>query len=196
MKRIALLALPAALLGTSAIAAEPATSGVRDNGLSYDYFQFGYESRDYDGRFSPELDGLDAQLAHALDEHLFLRGEAQIFEVDPGDGDGWLIAGGLGFHTPLQKSLDLVLSGDLVHVDYDFGDDTGYRLRGGVRHATAPQLELAGGAFLQDIGDFVDSEFGLYGSALFHINEDIDVGAELQLGDDSDVIGLFGRINF
>ena len=195
MKRFALLALPCAVLGAPAFA-EPATSGVRDNGFSYNYFQLGYETRDFDGPGDVETDGFDAQISHALDEHLFIRGEAQMFDVDPGDNDGWLLAGGLGFHTPLVERLDLVLSGDIVHVDTDAGDDTGFRLRGGVRHETTDQLELGGGAFYQDVDDFADSEFGIFGNAIFNINKDVGVGAELALGDDSDVFDLFVRINY
>ncbi len=196
MKRFALLALPCAVLGAPAFAAEPATSGVRDNGFSYNYFQAGYQSRDFDGAGDAEADALDAQLSYALDEHLFIRGEAQLIDYDPGDADGWMIAGGLGFHTPISRGLDLVLSGDLVHVDTDFGDDTGYRVRGGVRHATAEQLELSGGAYLQDVDGIADSEFGIYGDAMFKVNQDVGVGAGLQLGDDSDVFELFVRVNF
>lgn len=194
MKRIMLAALPLAILGNSALAAEPATSGVRDNGFSYDYVQAGYQNRDFDPGF--EYDALTGKISHALDEHLFIIGEAQLFDIDPGNNDGWLIAGGLGFHTPLNQGLDLVLSGELVHVDYDVDDDTGFRLRGGVRHATAEQLELGGGAFYQDADGIADSEFGVYGNALFNINQDFGVGAELALGDDSDVFELFARMNF
>lgn len=201
MKRFALLALPCAVLGAPAFA-EPATSGVRDNGFSYDYFQLGYQNRDFDGPGDFESDGIDAQLSHALDEHLYIRGEFQIFDYDydvgpfSDDGDGWLLAGGLGFHTPLVERLDLALSGDIVHVDTDNGDDTGFRLRGGVRHATTDQLELGGGAFFQDVDGLADSEFGIFGNAIFNINKDVGVGAELALGDDSDVFDLFVRINY
>lgn len=206
MKRIlcaaaAPLMVPMVFMSSTAFAAEAQTSSVRDNGMSYTYVQGGYENRDYDDAF--ETDGLDAKVSYALDEHLFVRGGLQLFKGDADyrcygfcnndDADGYQLSGGLGFNTPLSTGLDLVVTGDIVHIDYDFGDDTGYAIAGGVRHATTDKLELTGGLFLEDV---VDSEFGLQGGALFHASAKVDVGADLKLGDDITTFGLFGRYNF
>lgn len=202
MKRFCLLAGSAmAMVSASAMAAQPETSTVRDNGFSYDYIQAGYEQRDWDN--SLDIDGLDAKLSMALDEHLFLRGGLQFFDGDldfPApfggsvDVDGWQLSAGLGFHTPLKAGLDLVLTGDIVHIDIDDGgDETGYEIAGGVRHETTAQLELTGGAYLQDIED---SDFGVFGGALYHVSKAVDVGAEVRFGDDLTQFGLFGRYNF
>ncbi|MDF1779902.1 MAG: hypothetical protein P1U67_01275 [Alcanivoracaceae bacterium] len=196
MKRIGLIAgLPLAVLASNVVAAETRTSAVRDNGFSYTYVQGGYESQDWDG--GVDVNALDGKLSYALDEHLFVRAGLQFLDGDynrgRGDFDGWAMSGGLGFHTPLQQRLDLVVTGDIIHIDYDFDDDTGFAIAGGVRHATTDKVELAGGAFLQDVRD---SEFGVYGNALYHATPAVDVGAELRLGDDATVFGLFGRYNF
>lgn len=198
---VAPIMVPMFALSSAASAAEAQTSSVRDNGMSYTYVQAGYENRDYDGVF--ETDGIDAKVSFAIDEHLFARGGLQLFQGDAeyrcyfgcrdDDADGFQLSGGIGFHTPLATGLDLVVTGDIVHIDYDYGDDTGFALAGGVRHATTEKLELSGGLFLEDV---VDSEFGIQGSALFHAAEKIDVGAELKLGDDITTFGLFGRFNF
>ena len=104
-----------------------------------------------------------------------------------------MLSGGLGFHTPLQTGLDLVVTGDIVHIDYDYGDDPGFAIAGGVRHATTDKLELTGGLFIEDV---VDSEFGIQGGALFHASAKVDIGADLKLGDDITTFGVFGRYNF
>lgn len=195
--------VPMVLMSSAAFAAEARTSSVRDNGMSYTYVQAGYENRDYDNAF--ETDGLDTKVSYALDEHLFVRGGLQFFQGDSAircyffcgsvddDADGFELSAGMGFHTPLVTDLDLVVSGDIVHVDYDYGDDTGFAIAGGVRHATTDKLELSGGLFFENV---IDSEFGLHGSALFHVAAKVDVGAELKLGDDVTTFGVFGRYNF
>lgn len=195
MKRIWLLAgLPLAVMGTSAMAAQPRTSAVRDNGFSYNYVQGGYENQDWDGGLN--VDALDGKLSYALDEHLFVRGGMQVFDGDYGRNNsinGWRLNAGMGFHTPLKSRLDLVLTGDIVHIDYDVGSDNGIALTGGVRHATTDKLELEGGAFMEDVQK---SQFGLYGDARVHLNKQVDVGANLKLGDDVTAIGVYGRYNF
>lgn len=198
------LAVPVSMMmaAAPAMAAPAQTSAVRDNGFSYDYVQAGYENRDWDGYW--ETDGLDLKLSHALDEHLFIRGGLQFFDGDADipawaapwiddSVDGWELSAGLGFHSPLKTGLDLVMTGDIVHVDTDGGDETGFALTGGVRHETTAQLELNGGVFVQDVGE---SEVGLFGGALFHATQKVDLGAELRLGDDLTQFGVFGRYNF
>lgn len=198
------LAVPVSMMmaAAPAMAAPAQTSAVRDNGFSYDYVQAGYENRDWDGGW--ETDGIDFKLAHALDEHLFIRGGLQFFDGDvdipawaarwiDDDVDGWELSAGLGFHTPLKPGLDLVMTGDIVHVDTDIDDETGFALTGGIRHETTAQLELNGGVFVQDVGE---SEVGLFGGALFHATQKVDLGAELRLGDDLTQFGVFGRYNF
>lgn len=204
---MAVCALPMALQ-----AAEARTSPVKSNDFSYDYVQLGYVMQDWDGAF--DVDGLDAQLSMAIDEHLFLRGQFMLFDGDfdggfiDTDTDGWLLGAGVGFNTPIGDGMDLVVTGDLVHIKYEndayrfFGvrvpgaddDDTGIRLTGGVRMRATEQLELNGGVYLADVGP--QDDIGLFGDALFHLNEQIDIGAGLKLGGDLTEFGFFGRYNF
>lgn len=202
-------AMPLLAMSSAVFAAGAQTSAVRDNGFSYNYLQVGYENRDYDGFF--ETDGLDGKLSYELDEHLFIRAGLQIFKGDfetvsisfagffptvrtvDEDINGNELSGGIGFHTPLQTGTDLVMTGDLVRIDYDFDDEIGFALAGGVRHAATEQLELSGGVFLEDV---VDSEFGVQGGALYHANKQFDMGANLKLGSDVTTFALFGRYSF
>lgn len=189
-----LLALPLAAAISSTAMAQPQTSQVRDNNFNWSYAQFGLEFQDMDGFDRTALYG---RISHALDEHLFLRGGLSLYDGDA-DYSGFGLSAGLGFHTPLQQRLDLVLTGDLLHDRYEVGNnddtETGARLAGGVRHATTDQLELSGGLFMINMYD--DTEIGLYGEALVNVTEKFDVGADLHLSGDYDAIGLFGRINF
>ncbi|MBM7335274.1 MAG: hypothetical protein ABGX87_05335 [Alcanivorax sp.] len=173
------------------------TTPVRDNGFSYTYGQFGYDRWDYDN--GPDVDVLTGEGAFALDEHLFLRGGLSFYDGDydsPGsdDVDGNRVYVGAGFHTPLQRGLDLVGTADVIRDDNDFNDEEwGYALRAGLRHQTTDMLQLSGGAIYEDI---YDGNFGVYGQGLVELNRAWDVGARVSFTDDSDNIGLFGRYNF
>lgn len=189
----------AVMLAVSAPAlAEQRTGQVRDNGFSYQYLQLGYEQWDLDGGF--DLDTIAAEGAFTLDEHWHLRGGVSLYDGDYRnvDADGRRLSFGAGFHSPLQRGLDLVVSGDLIWDEVDVSpggddDDLGFELRGGVRHATADKLELSGGLSYYDV---YDDDLALYGEATFAATSAFDVGARLVVGGDRDVIGLFGRYNF
>lgn len=199
---VKLLALPLAALSLVVQAETARTSGIKDNGFSYRYVEAGYFTQDWDNSF--DWDGLGARLAFDIDEHLFIRGELAFFDgdIDAGfvsvDVDGMQLGGGLGFHTPLSDGTDLVVSGDLLFLDYDvdrFGDDddTGVRVMGGIRHRASDQIELAGGAFLENVDE---SEFGVYGSGLIKVADQLDLGAGVRLGGDLTELSLLARLRF
>ena len=195
MKRHTLwLALPLAAAISTGAMAQTQTSQVRDNNFNYDFAQFGLEFQDLDGL---DRDALYGRVSVALDEHLFLRGNVSLYDGD-GDYDGIGLSGGLGFHTPLQQGLDLVITGDVLHDRFEQGNikdnETGMRLAGGVRHATAPKVELSSGAFLLRYDG--DNEIGLYGEALFKVADRVSLGADIQFSGDYDVLGLFARVSF
>jgi hypothetical protein len=190
-------AIAAAALASTGVQAQTETTSVRDNGFSYTYGQFGYDNWDYDR--GPDVDVLTGEGAFALDEHLFLRGGLSFYDGDydsPGsdDVDGNRLYGGIGFHTPLQRGLDLVGTADVIRDDNDFDDDEwGYALRAGLRHQTTDKLQLSGGALYEDI---YDGNFGVYGQGLVNLTRAWDVGARVSFTDDSDTLGVFGRYNF
>lgn len=192
----------AAGISTGAAQAETQTLSVKDNGFSYKYVEGVFFQQDFDGNF--DVDGLGVRVASELDEHLFIRGEVGLFDGDADGGlaspdvDGFQLGGGLGFHSPLQDRLDLVLAGDIFYVDYDVdnvgGDDElGFRLTGGVRYQADEKIELSGGMFLEDI---FDSELGVYGQGLVEASEALQVGAGLRLSSDLEELNLMVRYNF
>lgn len=206
MKTIQSALLPlVAVLSVPVIAAE--TAPVKDNGFSYNYAEGVYYTQDWDGRF--DVDGFGARVSVALDEHFFGRGELMLFDGDADnflfdvDVDGWQIGVGGGFHTPAGDKADLVLSADLLLVNYDVDasrfslggdeDDIGIRLAGGARMKAGDKLELEGGLFLESVDE---SELGVYGGARASLTEQLDLGAGLRLGGDLTELTLSARYNF
>lgn len=197
MLRTQLIAFVSTLL-LAVVAQAQQTSSVRDNDFSYTFVDVGYEMWEYDfGRADVEADALVAQGSYALDEHVFVRGGLTFYDADygPVDEDGNRLSVGLGFNTPLKQGLDLAITGDVVRDDNDSDEETGILLTGGVRHRTTAQLELSGGLFFEDIYEEAD-ELGLFGQGLFHLNQQVDVGARVRLSGDIESFGLFGRFNF
>lgn len=185
---------------TPVIADTVTTMPGRDNAFSYSYLQGGV---DIGNLRNPRADAdtVYVEGSYALDPNLHVRGGVGYYDGDTRRGGadiyGHRISAGLGFNTLLQNDLDFVASGDVVQVRARSGGssatDTGLELRGGVRHRTTDRLQLAGGAFHENIDR---SDTGLYGEALFNVQQSLDVGARVQVGDDIGTFGLFGRYNF
>lgn len=180
--------------------AQTYANALPDNGFSYTYGQLGYDHWDYD--HGPNADVLSADGSFALDQHLFLRGGLGIYNGDynyehyghDSNADGSRLYGGLGYHTPLQRGLDLVGTADVIHDNNDGNhNEWGYRLRAGVRNQTTRALQLSGGAVYEDV---YDGNFGLYGQALVSVTPVVDVGARATVQDSENTIGVFGRYNF
>ena len=201
-KAAAALLASAPVLSSLAVADMP-TLPSRSNDFSFSHVQAGLETGDWENPRA-DLDSFFVDGAHALDEHIFLRGGLAWFDGrsrggGPGrvDVDGHRIYGGLGFNTPLEQDLDLVLSGDLVRVrarfDNGSGTEMGFDLRGGVRYRANERVELSGGAFFEKIDR---SEFALYGEGIYQLDAPVNAGARLVLGDDMTTFGLLVRYDF
>ena len=192
-----------ALLSLPALAQEFEQLPSRGNDFSFQYLQVGFEAGDIENPRS-NVNNFFFDGSWELDEHLFVRGGLSYFDGRTRRGrprldvDGHRIYGGLGFNTPLEQDLDLVLSGDLVRVRARFEDagsdsEVGFDLRGGVRYRATERVELSGGAFHENIDR---SELGLYGEAMYQMNAPVKAGARLMLGGDVTTFGLFGRYDF
>lgn len=181
------------LLAPLAFAA-PNTTTPQDNHFSWSYGEVGITSHDYDGP-RDNLTSLDGNLSYALDQNLYALGG-----LSYGRTHGvniWDLHGGLGFHTPLVKNLDVFGEGE-INLDRASGDgehdnETGYTLRAGVRARANDKVELKGGIYHLDI---YDDDTGLFGSALYHLNQQTALGANLTLGDNETAFGLSARFNF
>lgn len=197
---VLLLSAAVAVPVSPALADTVATLPGRDNAFSYTYLQGGV---DIGNLRNPRADADTVYIegSYALDPNLHVRGGLGYYDGDVRRGSGNIyghrISAGIGFNTLLQDGLDFVASGDVVQVRAKSGGssatDTGVDLRGGVRHRTTDRLQLAGGAFHENIDR---SDTGLYGEALFNVQHNLDVGARVQVGDDIGTFGLFGRYNF
>jgi opacity protein-like surface antigen len=201
-----LVALPLAALISTTVSAQTRTSNVRDNDFSWSFAQLGVSSENREGGF--DRDNLYGRLSWALDEHFFARGALNLYDGDFRTGTGpnrsrrgyygWGMDVGLGFNTPLQQDLDLVLTGDVLFDRYkiagDYDREFGMEVAGGVRHRATQQIQLSGGAYIQRM--YSNNDIGLYGEILLKANAQLDVGADLRLGDDITAVGLFGRFNF
>lgn len=189
------------LVAAPAMAQQQTTSG-RSNNFSYTYLQGGIQTGDV-ANPDADVDALFFEGSFAFDPNLFLRGGVSFYDGDLNGGsradvDGERLHLGLGFNTLLQQNLDLVVSGDIVRVraDVDGGGtdrDTGYDLRGGVRHRATDQVELSGGVFHEKVDE---RDTGLYGEALYKLRPQFDLGARVAVGGDASNFGLFGRYNF
>lgn len=173
------------------------TTTPQNNGFSWSYADVGITVHDYDTHDGPDANGtsLDGNLRLAIDDHLYALG---------GLSYGWLhstrlwdLHGGLGFHTPLVKNLDFLGEGEInldrVHDHGHHDSEAGFTLRTGVRNRTTDQLELTGGVYYSNIWE---SDAGLFGEAVYHLQKPLSIGAKLTLGDDETAFGLFGRYAF
>lgn len=167
----------------------------QNNNFSWTYADVGVATHDYDGSGS-NVTSLDGDISYALDQHIYvLGGMSYGFKSHY---DSWGLNGGLGFHTPLTRNLDVFGEGRLLwsHNEYRHSSDneTGYDVRGGVRaRITTAPLELKGGIYHSDL---YDTDTGLFGSALYSLNAQTGVGARLSIGDNENTFGLFARYNF
>lgn len=191
MKRLPLVA--AGLLLAPLAFAAPNTTAPQNNNFSWNYGEVGLATHDQDGT-NDNITSLDGKLSYALDQHLYALGGLSYGWVH--SAKIWDLHGGLGFHTPLVKNLDAFGEGEINLDRISNGghdNETGYTLRAGVRARANDQIELKGGIYHLDI---YNTDTGLFGSALYHVNQQTDLGARLTLGDKETAFGLFARYNF
>lgn len=160
---------------------------------NYSYVEGGFVNQDQ-GRRSPG-DESGFRIAGSLDlaPPLALIGEF----VDT--GDFFQLGGGLLFHTPLSKVLDLNAGATLEHMDTGRNDDLGVGVRGGVRWLALPSPRnferLEATAEVRHLFIFSDSVTSLRAGALYRIAHNLDAQGAVQAGDDDRVeVGL--RYNF
>lgn len=192
MKKVTLVA--AGLLLAPLAFAAPKTTTPQDNHFAWNYAEAGITTHDTDGP-GDNITSLDGNFSYALDQHLYMLGGLSYGWVD--SAHIWDLHGGLGFHTPLVKNLDVFGEGE-INIDRASGNgvhdnETGYTLRAGVRARANDKIDLKGGLYHQDI---YEGDTGLFGTALYQLNKQTGVGAKLTLGDKETAFGLFARFNF
>lgn len=167
----------ALLMAGSAMAAE----------FDYTYADLRYIDTEIDGgQFNADGDGfeLGGSIDVAPSVHIFGRYQA----LDFGSGiDVSAFQVGGGYAMPLKDGADLVgrLSYIDGKVDTPFGDadDNGFGFSAGIRNLFTPQIE--GRAFINYVDlDESGDETSLELAGDYFINDQVSLGASLQLGDD------------
>ena len=171
--------LAAAMLMTAAISqAAP---------LSYDYVEGGYGEWDRD-------DALFVNGSKALDNNLFVLGG--IYAIDAKANDGFYLEGGVGYHLPLSKQVDLVMSAQLLYGDIGNNDDMGAILRAGVRFTPADRVELEGGLAVSSNDTLIDDGVGLDATARYFFSNALSGAIGLHSDTELDGVSLSMRYNF
>lgn len=180
------------------IAALPAFSlgATGDPEFSYTYLQGGYVDTELDDS-NIDGDGVEVKGSIELNANVFALADYRNQDFDFGiDADRWQL--GLGAHTPLNQSIDLVGKVSYVDVDIDsaFGsaDGNGFGVGVGLRGRVNPALELEAGIDHTDLdgGD----ETALVVGGRYYITEALAAGAEYSNGDDTSTWGLNLRYEF
>jgi hypothetical protein len=164
-------------------------------GLSYTYAGIGYETGDI---ADIDFSGFGIYGSKALNESFFLTGSYLSIESDDQFTDGLVtddieatgFTFGVGFHTPINSTVDFVSTLSYSDVEVEFADESedgnGYIIATGVRALPTDVLELS--AFI-DYADIEDgSETGYSLGARYFTTPDISLGLGYGSSDDFDAI--------
>ena len=183
---VAALVLPTVLFAGSALAAE----------LDYNYGELRYLDTELDaGGIDADGDGFEIGGSLELAQSVHLFGNFQTLDFGSGvDASAFEVGG--GYALPLNNGADLV--GRLSYIDgeIDAGpgnfDDSGFGFAAGFRNMFHPQIE--GRAFINftDL-DESGSQTSLEVAGDYFLNDEIALGASLELGDDVTTWSLGAR---
>ena len=163
--------------------------------LSYTYVGVGYETGDI---ADIDTSGFGIYGSKALNDSFFLIGSYLSIESDDQFTDGFVTDDieatgfniGIGFHTPINPTVDFVSTLSYSDVEVEFADESedgnGYIIAAGVRAMPSDVLELS--AFI-DYADIEDgSETGYSFAARYFTTPDISLGLGYGSSDDFDAI--------
>ncbi|MCW8195130.1 hypothetical protein F6455_10065 [Proteobacteria bacterium 005FR1] len=179
------------LLLASMIVAAPMASAE----LSYTYVTAGYViDGEVDGT-SFDLDGLTLGGSFAVREDVYIFGNYQALETDPGNIDVDRIDLGAGFHTPIAENIDFDVS--LAYSDIEIGsaDGDGFQLKGGLRGMPSSVFEWNAYLVYEDI-DFDDSDTGYELAGRYFFAENISAGLTLRNVSDLETMAVNVRFDF
>lgn len=161
--------------------------------LSYNYLSAGYV---FDGEFDAagvDLDGFAFGGSFAVINNVYLFGNYQMLETDPGDVDFDRFDLGAGFHTPVADNIDLDIS--LAYTDIEIGsfDDDGYQLKAGVRGLPSNVFEWSAYLVHEDINE---SDTGFELGARYFFVDDMSAGLALRDVSDVETLAINFRVDF
>lgn len=146
------------------------------DGVSYDYIQGGIQ--DYDDQF----DGLEFEGSMSFNQNWYGKAELMKGETNVGNADVDRIRLNVGFHTPINNSVDFVAEAGFE--DYEIGgfDDSGFNALAGFRGMASQNFELGGYAQYSDVLESTD----LIVEGRYHFNRNMSVGVEVGNDDELD----------
>jgi hypothetical protein len=164
--------------------------------LDYNYAELRYIDTELDaGPFDVDGDGFELGGSMELAQSVHIFGNFQTLDFGSGiDSSGFEVGG--GYAMPLNNGADLVARLSYIDGEIDTpagdADDSGFGFSAGARNMFSPQIE--GRAFinyvdLDESGDEVS--FELAGD--YFLNDQIALGASLELGDDVTTWTVGGR---
>jgi hypothetical protein len=168
-----------------------------ESSLSYTYAGIGYANGDIDD-LAADFKGYSLYGSKALNDSFFLAGSYLSLETDDQFTDGFStdeieatgFSLGIGFHTPINETVDFVSSLSYSDAEVEFAGDTedgnGYVLAAGVRALPSDVLELSAGIDYADVDG--GSETGYSLGARYFTTSDISLGLGYGSSDDFDAI--------
>lgn len=174
-------------VGSAACAALLLAGSTAAAEFSYTYGELRYIDTELDaGPFDVDGDGFQIGGSLDLAQSVHIFGNYQTLDFGAGiDVSAFQIGG--GYSMPLNNGADLV--GRLSYIDGEIDaaggdeDDSGFGFSAGIRNMFTPQIE--GRAFVNYVDlDESGDEFSFEIAGDYFLNEEIALGASLQLGDD------------
>jgi len=149
-----------------------------------------------------DLDGDGLQLRGSLPihENFFAFAELQGLDLDDDVDVTRLMIGG-GGHWPINNKIDIVGRLGIVNYEVDWGsgddDDTGIFLGARIRALVIPKLEVEGGIEHQHVeAGNLENDTYLVGEARYNFTPQWSAGVILNLGGDTNLLGVQGRLSF
>lgn len=156
-------------------------------GLDYDYAEVRYIDTELDaGPFNLDGDGFEIGGSLELARSVHIFGNFRTLDFGSGVDVSAFEVGG-GYAMPLENGADLVarlsyIDGKIDSQPADF-DDNGFGFSAGLRNMFTPRIE--GRAFVHYVDlDESGHETSLELAGDYFLNDEISLGASLQLGDD------------
>lgn len=164
-----------------------ATGGLQAAEFDYNYAELRYVDTELDaGSFDVDGDGFQLGGSLELTPEIHLFGNFRTLDFGEGvDVSGFEVGG--GYVMPLQTGTDLVARLSYIdgEIDTAFGDfdDSGFGFSAGARNMFTPQIEGRAFVNFSDL-DESGSEVAFELAGDYYLNEQLALGASLELGDD------------
>lgn len=168
------------------------------DGFNYTFLQVSYGTIDIDN-VNIDGDGLGLDGSFGITENLNIVGGYQTSDFDSlADADEWSV--GLGVHTPISETLDVVASVSYIDLEFEalgipVAEDDGFGLTVGLRAAVTDMIEIDAGVSYIDLSNSGD-DTGFGGGVLFNLTDRFSLGLSGSWDDDVSVYSASARMYF